>query len=307
MAQKGIIKNSLTEGYVDATDFADIFQALLGENGILDYKEKLAMSQVDINTIRIKSGVYNLNGRLIKVDNYIDLSITNGTLGSNRIDYVIVEFVKNGNGIGEDLLHFKILRGESYILGETVKLPLLTKDETTYQEAIGEITIAGNTGISLKSMVADVIRPNKAILPLEKMIDSLNVSMKEVGLAMYPIGSVYTSTKSTNPESLFGGTWTRYGKGRVLIGIDEADTDFNSLKQGGAKSVTHAHMTPFGCDGSDFYARSTYTGSQVVNARRAHIKPTSMATGSTRQDATETTSVSLLQPYQTVYMWTRVA
>lgn len=38
---------------------------------------------------------------------------------------------------------------------------------------------------------------------------------------MYPVGSIYTSTVSTNPATLFGtGTWVVYGAGRVLIGQD---------------------------------------------------------------------------------------
>lgn len=35
---------------------------------------------------------------------------------------------------------------------------------------------------------------------------------------IYPIGSIYISTSSTNPHDLFGGTWEQI-KGRFLIGV----------------------------------------------------------------------------------------
>ena len=56
---------------------------------------------------------------------------------------------------------------------------------------------------------------------------------------IYPIGSVY-ETKDSNfdPGSYWGGTWARI-KGKVLVGVDESDTDFATVGQtGGSKSVT---------------------------------------------------------------------
>ncbi len=37
-------------------------------------------------------------------------------------------------------------------------------------------------------------------------------------LALHPIGSIYLSTAATNPGSIFGGTWTAWGAGRVPVG-----------------------------------------------------------------------------------------
>jgi len=40
-----------------------------------------------------------------------------------------------------------------------------------------------------------------------------------VGNLLFPIGSIYTATVSTNPNTLLGfGTWSAYGAGRVMIG-----------------------------------------------------------------------------------------
>lgn len=58
---------------------------------------------------------------------------------------------------------------------------------------------------------------------------------------VYPIGSIYeNATDDTNPATLLGfGTWSAYGTGRVLVGYDSGDSDFNAAeKTGGAKTVT---------------------------------------------------------------------
>lgn len=41
----------------------------------------------------------------------------------------------------------------------------------------------------------------------------------------YPVGSIYLSVNSTNPGSIFGGTWVAFGAGRVLVGVDANELD----------------------------------------------------------------------------------
>lgn len=43
---------------------------------------------------------------------------------------------------------------------------------------------------------------------------------KDIGLAAYPVGSIYMSVNSTSPATLFGGTWEALDEGRVLIGCN---------------------------------------------------------------------------------------
>ena len=59
---------------------------------------------------------------------------------------------------------------------------------------------------------------------------------------LYPVGSIYTSTINTNPNTLFGfGTWSAFGAGRVLIGNGGG---FSAGATGGnadATLVSHSH------------------------------------------------------------------
>lgn len=70
---------------------------------------------------------------------------------------------------------------------------------------------------------------------------------------LHPVGSIYISTTSTNPGTIFGGTWVQWGSGRVPVGINTSDTSFNTTeKTGGSQSRTitikdvpaHTHTIP---------------------------------------------------------------
>lgn len=56
----------------------------------------------------------------------------------------------------------------------------------------------------------------------------------------FPVKAIFITTDPTNPAILFGyGTWTEVGAGRVLIGLDSGDPDFDSPGDaGGAKTST---------------------------------------------------------------------
>lgn len=58
---------------------------------------------------------------------------------------------------------------------------------------------------------------------------------------VFPVGSIYTNASDqTNPSTLFGfGTWVKFGQGKVLVGHDPSDGDFNVAGEtGGEKNHT---------------------------------------------------------------------
>lgn len=65
---------------------------------------------------------------------------------------------------------------------------------------------------------------------------------------IYPVGSIYMSaTMSTaaQVEAAFGGTWQAWGQGRVPVGVDATQTEFNTVsKTGGIKETGHAVYDP---------------------------------------------------------------
>ena len=141
----------------------------------------------------------------------------------------------------------------------------------------------------------------------------------------YPVGSIYmNATVATNPGTLLGfGTWTAFGAGKVPVGIDASDTDFDTAEEtGGAKTVTldidempshrHGGIQPSGTAGSNsngFDVDGPANGADTD----AYQKFTKYAGGSgsdangTLTSAGATQAHTNLQPYIVVYMWKRTA
>ena len=70
-------------------------------------------------------------------------------------------------------------------------------------------------------------------------IDELGGIVDNILLSVYPVGSIYMSVNNVNPGTLFGGTWEEWGSGRMPIGVNTSDADFDTVEEtGGAKSVT---------------------------------------------------------------------
>lgn len=130
------------------------------------------------------------------------------------------------------------------------------------------------------------------------------MSGKQLLDVFYPIGTIYESTKPDNPSTFMGGTWSRFGNGRVLVGVDETDPTFNvPLQIGGEKAHTlsiqeiPSHTHGFRGGGENNYVRvepsSTYGYS-------GNSDKTTTATGGGRAH-------NNLQPFVTVYRWQRTA
>jgi hypothetical protein len=144
---------------------------------------------------------------------------------------------------------------------------------------------------------------------------------------IYPVGSIYTNaTNDTNPGVLLGiGTWTAFGAGRVLVGINAAETEFNVAGEtGGAKTHTlltteipaHSHsVNDSGHSHTTTITRTeTGTGTDVGTVPRngTGIGPQNYAgntntTGITIANTGGGGAHNNLQPYVVVYMWVRIS
>src|SRR3990167_8721768 len=75
--------------------------------------------------------------------------------------------------------------------------------------------------------------------PIARAGANARLAIADVLAAVYPVGALYVSTAATSPATLFGfGTWAAFAAGRVLVGLDATDPDFDVAEEtGGAKTV----------------------------------------------------------------------
>lgn len=135
-----------------------------------------------------------------------------------------------------------------------------------------------------------------------------DMSLSKLLELVYPVGSIYISVTSTNPGTLFGGTWSAFGAGRALVGIDAGQTEFDTVEEtGGSKTHTltssempaHVHqqqvMTNSGVAAGVYGATPNVNGSAPL------------AAGFDTQSTGGGGAHNNLQPYIVVYMWKRTA
>ncbi len=150
-----------------------------------------------------------------------------------------------------------------------------------------------------------------AITNYTTIVDAAILASK---LALNPVGSIYTNASDgTNPATLLGfGTWSAFGTGRVMVGLDSGNTLMDAAEETGGSAdavvVAHNHTltdpghTHVGTQrsgqngdggGTNWLATGTITGSST--------------TGITVDNAGVSGTDANYQPFITVYMWKRTA
>lgn len=126
---------------------------------------------------------------------------------------------------------------------------------------------------------------------------------------IYPVGSIYMSVNSTNPGTLFGGTWQQL-KDRFLLGAGDT---YAAGSQGGEAShkITTQELPYLG----KFSAVSWTSGNGATNgifSKQFMYRDITAPSGSAAGTAEFTAqgggmSHNNMPPYTTVYMWERTA
>jgi len=125
----------------------------------------------------------------------------------------------------------------------------------------------------------------------------------------WPVGSVFIAVVSTNPATLLGyGTWSAFGAGQMLVGLDAGQTEFDTVEEtGGAKTVTlTATEMPAHTHNQQRHGTATggLTGITTAPDTSSSV-PTAM--GPATASAGSGGAHANLPPYIVVYMWKRTA
>jgi hypothetical protein len=159
----------------------------------------------------------------------------------------------------------------------------------------------------------------------------------------FPVGSVFIAVVSTDPATLLGyGTWSAFGAGRVLVGRDSGDADFDTAEEtGGAKTkaisahagtavadhashthdyntvIAHTHtQTSYGTTtGANIgwtvdtsMSGSTTTATQATGSTGSATGTTAGPSATLTHSVTQPnnhTDLNVVQPYVVCYFWKR--
>lgn len=128
---------------------------------------------------------------------------------------------------------------------------------------------------------------------------AVKAAIAEAKLAAWPIGSIYMSVNSTNPASLFGGTWEALSE-RFLIG---ASSSYPAGSTGGSRihTISKSELPSY-----------TLANAVLANStNRAKVTTSNSGWGIPDWKYGEITtggdgsSFSILPPYLSVWMWKR--
>ena len=165
---------------------------------------------------------------------------------------------------------------------------------------------------------------------LDGVTSAIQTQLNNIADIAHPIGSIFQTVHNYADSAavvaaIGGTTWVRFAEGKVMVGYDASDTDFDTAEEtGGAKTHTlteaqlpaHRHFlfrnvgvgnigdTTASLSAAHFYA----DGSQSYRIRKssatnAFLEPDITLSGQTGSGSAHNN----LQPYVVVYMWKRTA
>lgn len=133
--------------------------------------------------------------------------------------------------------------------------------------------------------------------------DNVESAINAIWQKIYPVGAIYISASSTNPQTLFGGTWESI-QGRFLLGVGGGYTA-GSTGGEATHTLTNAELPntqPLITIPSSSSAQGWYRNAvSTTSTKNWELQPDCISTFGYGQPHNN------MPPYLTVYMWKRTA
>ena len=139
--------------------------------------------------------------------------------------------------------------------------------------------------------------------------NNIEKAIEDSKKAENPVGHIRIETTDTNPADILGfGTWVLWGQGRVPVGVDTTQTEFNTVeKEIGEKE--HKHYNGVYSVDNKLAISNKNSLNSVLGEQIFSVNGTTGFTsrGSTNVYKYASESESSIQPSITCYMWKRIA
>lgn len=314
---------------VYASQDADWYAAITGQKTtILNVNQNLGYELMDNNHLVIKSGLLvTKEGRRVQINvgDTEEIVIPTGTQHVNR--YYICGFKLETDEHGVQSASSFIEQMSSS--AETIEEEAFKDGATTVYVSLYRIYQNGITIQSITPLLNTVGIPSSRAYPMGDLIDII-----------HPVGKIFFTDDPRNPAEYYPGTtWVAWGSGRVPVGVDSSDSDFNAPdKTGGSKTVkptinsttiTTSNMATMNAgstttisgnfsaivDAFEYLrmlwnsnkAAGKVTGEVVVPNPSTTYPTTSLAKAYNASHLHTANDASILQSYVTCYMWKRTS
>lgn len=123
-----------------------------------------------------------------------------------------------------------------------------TNDTSTRLQVDGAVKAYSFNG--MRGIATSLATNSDEYAASSKLTNSLSNELKNLGQKLFPKGSIFLTAENINPGTFLGGTWVAWGSGRVPVGINTSDTNFNTPEKTGGASThnhtvnSHNHTTP---------------------------------------------------------------
>ncbi len=184
------------------------------------------------------------------------LTVSDADNTLNRVDRVVLQFDTSDN-----LTAIKLKTGTPAVAAQP---PEILQNHNQYELGLCTISVpAGSTAVTAADItdtradedVCGLMRDGVTGIPTAQLqtqftalLDNLRQSISNVdsgsfytkaqvdallkGVNPFPVGSIYQTTGSTSPASLFGGTWTEIASERVLMGASTSHAAGSTVDAG---------------------------------------------------------------------------
>ena len=156
--------------------------------------------------------------------------------------------------------------------------------------------------------IKQVWQDGETIATAERM-NHIEEGIADLYNAIFPVGQIVIKGDNEDYSNWLGFTWERTAVGKVLVGIDSTDTDFNEIgKTGGEKAhkltidemPKHTHNLKTGARTNAWTEPNYAISYQYQAASTANSSEGIENTGGNQPH-------NNLQPYQVVAYWKRIA
>lgn len=326
--------------HVDAEDFGALNAGIFGSGMyVLSTGEKFAyVVNDDDNVITIKDGDGIINGRHFRIysGETETVSVPNAAQGSYRKDIIGVLYTKNVANDNIETCEVSLISGREASSESSAALPAYSSGSillgaTSKFMPLYAVTMAGKNIASVQQLFTVMDSMAGFLTIIKDAVEEMKNSKVSI-LDAYPVGSIYMSVNDVNPGTIFGGTWVKWGSGRVPVGVKTEDPDLNAAeKTGGSKTLQkhthaanatvtsagdHTHSGIFAGSNEVKYASDMISKGSLSGVSANSTAKTELKTGKSgvhnhavtvSVSETGTGDAGNMQPYITCYMYKRTA